>query len=239
VDIVKHNDILGRVACSYVPSSFSFPLSPSFSFALRMCVRTKRGEYVWVLLVAANYELRLITMCVENRKFSGRDSGEENARGRSRQLAPDFGTPANYSKRMGLLLSGCSAIHAYNKPRLSTNERDRGGCRLMRVLIAFWAKRWCWLIIEIFDRDSSHNRHGQIKHVIYRFALLSWFNISRSQLFHISKVNVAPTVFSPFEMRVSTFDIYWNIFFIRYKNIFFALLYWSLQTNWQAILRLK
>jgi len=42
--------------------------------------------------VAANYELRLITMCAENRKFSGLDGGEENARGRSRQLAPDFGT---------------------------------------------------------------------------------------------------------------------------------------------------
>lgn len=85
-----------------------------------MCVRAKRTS-TCELLAAANYELRLITMCAENRKFSGRDSGGENARGVG--LSPDFGTPANYSKRMGLLLSGCSAIHAYNKPGLSASER--------------------------------------------------------------------------------------------------------------------
>jgi len=60
-------------------------------------------------------------MCVENRKFSGQGNRGENARGRSRRLALDFGMPANYSKRMGLLLSGCSAIHAYNKPGLSAS----------------------------------------------------------------------------------------------------------------------
>lgn len=36
-------------------------------------------------LAAANYELRLITMRAENRKFSGRDSGE---RERSGEVSP-------------------------------------------------------------------------------------------------------------------------------------------------------
>lgn len=141
----------------------SFPLSLSFAFALRSFVRTcvRARANMCELLAAVNYELRLITMCAENRKFSGRDSGGGERSGEvSPVSAPDFGTPANYSKRMGLLLTGCSAIHAYNKPGLSAvSSVDRGGFRLTRVLISFWARRSCRLIIGIPDKDSNRNRH--------------------------------------------------------------------------------
>lgn len=109
-----------------------FPLLPPSVVLLAVCIRCTR-TYMCArahshalyaeranpceLLAAANYEVRLITTYVENRKFSERDSvymyvreKDRKRKGRERERektlegglspvnTPDFETPANYSK---------------------------------------------------------------------------------------------------------------------------------------------
>lgn len=151
MDIVKHNGILG-VACSRLHLPRSLSLSPSRSCSLYVCtcVRAKRANPC-ELLAVANYEVRLITTYVENRKFS-------ETRWWERTLEGGLSGLRRTSKHRRIIQSEWDCY--YPDARLSMHiispgfqrARLRGGFRLMRVLITFRAKQWCRLIIRIFQR---------------------------------------------------------------------------------------
>lgn len=178
--------------CLYISlsPSLSVSLSPWKSPLLRSpppCVsaRVSRANPC-ELLAVANYEVRLITTYAESKVFWTRWRVRgRTLEGMDRRLALwTSKRRQNYSKRIGLLLSGCSAIHAYNKPGLSKRAR-LCGFRLTRSFNNVvtrperWRSRWSRVSARIQVAIGTITRNTRERRAA-RSALLSHFNLTRA-----------------------------------------------------------